>query len=878
MNQKATATAATDDATTTSVAAFALTCHEQRATGIWRLERGKVRKEIFLRAGQAYALLSSIRAESLPAFLAGRGLITDAQHAALNSADSPPGVSVAQRIAEQGWLSEAALRQNLTALTQKSFVDALRWEDWTQTFVAESTFSSPPFENAFDVPHLVFWGLQVSAAPWVAMDKHLHGDPKDILRTPRFTTYREAFAQVFSEDVAATLEFAKSTDDLHTLGSDQALAVALEAACQSGLMETQIQTEDATPAVPSAPPTRAAGFEAQEAIDEWDAPSGVIQIADLTAQLSRPAELQISTRAANDTSEIAGETPAPKGDSPTTPPPLPTTAPKAPSAEALTPVRAAQVPGGPRLLDVDSLPASTLAEQAFRDGCANLKDGDNKAACECFKTATTACPDESLYRAYLGWSLFKLHGAKAVVQARAALNHAIDIDPACADAHEFLGHVAREQGDSRAAIGAFSRCLVVNPRHREALDHLLSLLASTGDFEKMVQICRELLLIIGVTDPPQRKRLWLELGSLYEGPLADSEAAYVAFEMAARLAPDDADLQAKVVHLSRDTDPDAHIRALTAQWRACPSDTSVGATLVAAYEQAGDAAGAAAAATVGAFRQGLPLAGRQQSAAASLHQTLAPEDQAELLSPGNGAAFAELFEHLLEAGIFQPEASQPEATSPAEGALPDGLETLVERCCRFLDVDKPNWFTVDESELSAVTTTPRHTPGNEGRALVFSRAFIQSWRDRGNSATDNNRCVFEIARSLWFLRQGRTAAFNRSGRHLKPYVQASLATTLAHTASGNQQIAHIRELIETHNLVTPVASCGQKLLKLADRLNASTWARAVQTTAARLALHACGDLAVALEAERDVRGAEAAERLATYASSPVYSRIVRKHS
>src|SRR5262245_58221691 len=213
----------------------------------------------------------------------------------------------------------------------------------------------------------------------------------------------------------------------------------------------------------------------------------------------------------------------------------------------------------------------------FGTGLSLLSSGELAQAVQHFEATTQARPDQAAYHAYLGWALFVTRGNISVEDARAKLLHALNLDPDLAEAHEFLGRVAVSEGDDEEARLHLERTLELDPTQPEAVELLVRLYARTNDLRATERLYRKVIAGLGERALPLRRRLWKELADLYEAELDDRPSARIAYEMAARLAPDDLTIQRKVVELnSQDPSRWREIcRALIAEWRLHPDNRQV---------------------------------------------------------------------------------------------------------------------------------------------------------------------------------------------------------------------------------------------------------------------------------------------------------------
>ena len=89
------------------------------------------------------------------------------------------------------------------------------------------------------------------------------------------------------------------------------------------------------------------------------------------------------------------------------------------------------------------------AELAFGEGHALLSVGRPADAIAHFRKAVDKRPDQAAYHAFLGWTLFQVHGQRAMPEAMDRLEHAVAVDPDSAGGARAAGRGAGGAGRSR---------------------------------------------------------------------------------------------------------------------------------------------------------------------------------------------------------------------------------------------------------------------------------------------------------------------------------------------------------------------------------------------------------------------------------------------
>jgi len=129
---------------------------------------------------------------------------------------------------------------------------------------------------------------------------------------------------------------------------------------------------------------------------------------------------------------------------------------------------------GAQRSDGDEVDRILKAEQRFREGEAQLRQGNPASAMEAFAEASRLYPDEAEFHACLGWAtwLALSPDVQAATQARALLAKALELNPRIDRAYVFRGRIARALGRGEEAEAEFEKALLCNPACTEALQEL----------------------------------------------------------------------------------------------------------------------------------------------------------------------------------------------------------------------------------------------------------------------------------------------------------------------------------------------------------------------------------------------------------------------
>jgi cytochrome c-type biogenesis protein CcmH len=104
----------------------------------------------------------------------------------------------------------------------------------------------------------------------------------------------------------------------------------------------------------------------------------------------------------------------------------------------------------------------------------HLRANRHREAVEAFRQAARLLPNQSDFRAALGWALFREApaDARAGRAALAELRRAIQLDPKNRRARLYLGHFHAQTGQSDLAIAEFEKLLELDPGATDVSDEL----------------------------------------------------------------------------------------------------------------------------------------------------------------------------------------------------------------------------------------------------------------------------------------------------------------------------------------------------------------------------------------------------------------------
>lgn len=514
------------------------------------------------------------------------------------------------------------------------------------------------------------------------------------------------------------------------------------------------------------------------------------------------------------------------------------------------------------------------AELAFGEAMQAFEAERFDEALAKFEAAVSARPDQALYHAYLGWAAFVAYGSDKAAEARDRLEHALALDPDLAEAHAMLGRMAATENDATTASRHLEQSLSIDPDQPDVVDLLIEAYARLPepDPRSAERFLRKLVGALGERAEPLRKRLWLELGDIYENRLGDRASARIAYDNAARLGPKNLDTLRKSQELNAE-DPTrwrgmAH--ALALEWQLHPQDTSPAHRLLELFRQQ-DRQDGIAVTTAAMVLRGLADEGTRTLAERMRPQRLQRIDHAlppDLLARAGYGTEERDLEHLAEllvkTSVIKPferdELGLQEADVPLPvPQQPQAFRDVLWYVCGLYGVDLPE----------AIISLP--VLGQDAR-LADLRPPALLCGNQLLGTDDTVELGFRLGRAMALWAPGRLAGSARSGGQMRPYFVAAL--TLAN-ATGPVQGADALAAVGVLSGLN--ASAKARILQAAlaikqnyDNLNLSVWARGLARIATRLALIISGDLLRVGRAVAEEDGPAALDDLIAYALSLDY--------
>jgi two-component system, OmpR family, response regulator len=522
--------------------------------------------------------------------------------------------------------------------------------------------------------------------------------------------------------------------------------------------------------------------------------------------------------------------------------------------------------------------AAIEAEMAAQKAQEAMASGDAAAALAHAEEAIAAAPSEADYQALAAWAQFHAAGANQAAAARAwsYLHAAFEIDRDHRGAHEYAGRIAAATGEDEQAIDHLQRVLDDDATRIEALVAYEAACARRGDHKRLERQYRKLNHRLGDNRDPERAlQLWWRLAELYRR-IDDRQSAKVAYEIAAKLAPDDPRPREALARLFGG-DPDAwrdEVRALRDTWRLSPDDPTPGRALFVLPRDAARGDAAFAVAAVLAWRNGGDAASDElyarfrprflQRAAAPLDGKGLAQRLDDVRHADDNADLSQLFARTFAA--WQPPfdfaaLGVKPADAVAAADLPAPFARVLAYVCQQLGVAAPPVYRRADFGLEV------HVGAARPPILLAGAQAL--------AATDLPSLAFRLGRALTYLLPGRAVAGALPGRQLKATLLATmtLAVPSLRVDDGDGEIAKIRAQLAQASpaLAKEVAAGCERLIKgQQSTLSLSRYTRGLARTADRVGLVLCNAVDVAARAVAQAAAPGAEVDLLDFALSDEY--------
>ena len=502
------------------------------------------------------------------------------------------------------------------------------------------------------------------------------------------------------------------------------------------------------------------------------------------------------------------------------------------------------------------------AELLFRQGEEKLSSGDAAGAIPLLEQAVARRQNHAEYHALLGWARLRTGTDAARIAAAGDIARALAMEPDLPAGHEFAGRLASQSGDIARAFDHLERSLDADPQRESALEAYEQLCAGRAEWRRLEKQYRKLIHRVGERDRDFALALWWRLGDTYRVHLNDRDSARVAYEVAARLAPDEPQIQEALAQVTggdparwRET-----ARAMVHRWRLAPADP---APLLALYDlhseaQRDDAMVLTAGALVarGAAR---PVhkdvwESRRPQSPPKL-RPLSREELARLVhaddDPDIGALFA----------LLAPVVHALDPVSPAElgAGRVAGSDRALESACALLGVEVPRVYIRDELGESI-------HPGAMVPPILLCgpRAF----------SGEATAAAARAGRAASFLLPGRTLGGALPSRQLKKHLLAAMTLAVPGLRVDDEDgaIAALRDALAKTAADTQfrVRELVERVTRQKTIVNLSRWSRALARSADRVALLCSGDVVAASRVAREAGGGDADVDLLEFALGDVH--------
>ncbi len=882
--------------------AVLLDLHEDLATGKLSLRRGRIAKSIDLVNGNPVSTASTPRDETLGHFLVGSGVIDENQHRLAVGRAAAAGGKLGEALVTLQMLTVEQLIEQLGKQARHKLVQALRWPQGAWRFDE----SSEAIEGMqLRMVEVVLGGLRETAVENI--DRLTRLDNLSFELTERGHNLRHEIKRNFGERAVATLAAGATMTEIERSFGDRAQArIAIDALIMCAAVATKVEPvglgtapKQTIPGIARTPTRPVAGsalfeilFDDLGSESEGAAPlelvgddaSGVISTSsvaaatvghDQTASLRQIitaeharlqgadhyAVLMIGRKAAPNEIDGAFEVRAAlleRDGGPLTEPR---------DIARIDEIRAAYLAARTILLDerkraaydrelaggeLVQMPPAIDTELNFRVAEELMARRQWDQAIGHIKTVIARAPNEADYHAALGWSEW-MAGAQqpdAADAARPHLNHALEINPDHAAAHDYKGRIgAQLRSDEVEALFHLERAVDLDASRIEAVSMIETLLVARGELRRWERILKRLLFQLRGKGNLAEVKAWVRLARLYFDQLDDPQAGAAAANNAKRIAPDDPDV---VGVMSRGT---AHRRAtsepIRAGWAEALGDPSSGAALVRNAEASGHADAAFLAAST------MVALGSADETMAALYDAKRPRG---ILLPNSNLdrdhwALLRHRDDAVELGaLIELVAPAVHALAPmtlADSELDPSLQ---------LDSDLPPPFArlrARYAEMLGVTAAPVFARVELGAQIhvVAADPPVLVAGDEALTAPERPELAFRLARAMTFLWPGRAVGASRPARVVRAIVLAIFREASGSPIGAEEPLAEraaeaVAKLPEATR--TQARAAALRLLSRGGGLNLSTWARSLTRTADRAGMLFCCDVPAAFTGAKEV--------------------------
>ncbi|MFH1130990.1 MAG: response regulator [Pseudomonadota bacterium] len=867
-----------------SLPELVLNALEYKFSGVIRVQRGNVSKDIYVLSGMPVFVQSNLRAETLGQLLLRRGGITDSQHARVLAYVQKTGRKYGEGLVALNLMSEAQVLVELSAQARFKLGVCMTWRDGTWRLVDDPDVSTKVPHCKIDPASLIFEALKKRADVEKAIGRlKEEASTKAVKLFPRFAKYREKFVAVFGEDLLKTIgdtgcavvDALRGTDywnlalqldvllhcklaDLEPLPEEKAKEI-LRVATSVPLEQLAVHDEEPpkeelsqkTPPkeseeVASAKKLIQAAYLGLHSEDHYqvlgvdsDANMSEIKVAyevrrsrfdpdrfvglDLGECNSQLHE--IGARLEEAFVALSDPLSRELHDKELVSGGMPPRSMEKLFQDEEEFAGENEFPPEPSSDSRMVRMAAVEAEREYAAGEEAFAEGRFGAAEESFGYAANL-DGQPEYRAKgaLASFLNSDQSPDAAVEAMVQIYSALASDPENVVCYEIAGQISAAMGLYDEAVEHFQTLLRIDPTHCDAFDKMAEMLEDVGKFEFLEAQYRRTLDFLGDQDLFWAKELWSRLGRLYQDRLGQPQKAEQAFEAATRLARRTGSMEST---------------------KEIPETGSLGRkTFTDLKALVGD--------------ENEFGAGRNTSPKMSVK--LDDLSWEKLRHPQDSANLTELFRQLapIVLDLHPLRKIDEEARQSDESCFSKEFTESLYLVCARLGLETPKIVQKGKrgSEVETVPTKPV--------VLLVGSEVV--------SCTDTSELCFRLARALTLVRPGYDVAMSRPVSLLGDYVLAvtSIAYPQIPLPDSQGEVIRIKKALDKNpDLQNLAKEILVSLTNQGEALNLSKWRIGVQRTAERAGLLLCGNLSVArkiLSADQP----DAAKELSEFAKSESY--------
>lgn len=490
------------------------------------------------------------------------------------------------------------------------------------------------------------------------------------------------------------------------------------------------------------------------------------------------------------------------------------------------------------------------AELYFQEGEMLLKNNNIDGAVEAIHKAIEANPEQAEYHGVLGWALYLKHG-RGKSGASAAQSHferSFQICPDTIRIHELAGKIQEENHDYSRAASHYAYALRNGPVRIDLFTRIKEMLQKIGNYTKLEQHYRDLIMRMRESDPFGTLSLWFELADIYLEKLNQPENAKLALDVARKLAPNDPRIatveyalgkakedlseekyeelvegyRKQFLNNTTDVEPLHKLYALLQKRERRREQIDVGSILLvnghATYQEREETL---------ALRKMQAEQNKNPFSQDEFDRIRHPSD--DLRTERIIATFAD---DLME--MFPVNERLGVAGAIDLKSVPASIANSLNEVCQFLSIELPALYLT--SEPIGFAPLPGKNAG-----LIVGESMLET--------EEIHKIKFLATRALSSISPGRREVFVRRGTALKVGFLGALsaARPSVPVADPDGKVAEFRNRLVASGAVEPLRVLLDDLFGAGGKLNLSEWMRGVQRSAARIGMIMSGDLLTSLE-------------------------------